>query len=89
MQAIIGLGFSAMQAIMMIEDETGTLALLGRPKKLRNGVLTCLSGFIEQVCFRFTFLHHPQATILGCNTLQTPSSWQISAIILFCGRGLS
>ena len=36
------------QAIMMIEDETGTMALLGRPKKLRTGVLTCLSGFIEQ-----------------------------------------
>ncbi len=35
---------------MMVEDESGTMALLGRPKKLRTGVLTCLSGFIEQVC---------------------------------------
>lgn len=34
---------------MMIEDESGSMALLGRPKKLRTGVLTCLSGFIEQV----------------------------------------
>lgn len=34
---------------MMVEDETGSRALLGRPKKLRTGVLTCLSGFVEQV----------------------------------------
>ena len=34
---------------MMVEDSTGQKALLGRPKKLRTGVLTCLSGFIEQV----------------------------------------
>ena len=34
---------------MMVEDTTGQKALLGRPKKLRQGVLTCLSGFIEQV----------------------------------------
>ena len=38
-----------MQAIMMVESRSGTHALLGRPKKLRTGVLTCLSGFIEQV----------------------------------------
>ena len=35
----------------MVEDTTGQKALLGRPKKLRQGVLTCLSGFIEQVIF--------------------------------------
>lgn len=34
---------------MMVEDPSGNKALLGRPKKLRPGVLTCLSGFIEQV----------------------------------------
>lgn len=34
---------------MMVEDPSGEKALLGRPKKLRQGVLTCLSGFIEQV----------------------------------------
>lgn len=36
---------------MMVEDTTGQKALLGRPKKLRQGVLTCLSGFIEQVSY--------------------------------------
>ena len=34
---------------MMVESSDGSKALLGRPKKLRGGVLTCLSGFIEQV----------------------------------------
>lgn len=48
-------GHILLQAIMMVEDPSGQKALLGRPKKLRNGVLTCLSGFIEQV----TFLTHP------------------------------
>ena len=34
---------------MLVESKDGSSALLGRPKKLRPGVLTCLSGFIEQV----------------------------------------
>ena len=33
---------------MLVESTDGNSALLGRPKKLRPGVLTCLSGFIEQ-----------------------------------------
>ena len=33
---------------MLVESPDGGRALLGRPKKLRPGVLTCLSGFIEQ-----------------------------------------
>ena len=33
---------------MLVESKDGSSALLGRPKKLRPGVLTCLSGFIEQ-----------------------------------------
>ncbi|KAK9817473.1 hypothetical protein WJX74_009806 [Apatococcus lobatus] len=36
-------------AIMLIESEDGQSALLGRSKSIRNkGILTCLSGFIEQ-----------------------------------------
>lgn len=34
---------------MMIEDISGSRALMGRPQQLQTGVLTCLSGFIEQV----------------------------------------
>ena len=35
--------------IVMVESVDGRRALLGRPKSLkRPGVLTCLSGFIEQ-----------------------------------------
>lgn len=39
----------SMQMISMVESIDGQRALLGRPKSLkRPGVLTCLSGFIEQ-----------------------------------------
>ena len=38
------------QAIMLVESMDGSRALLGRPRNLRPGVLTCLSGFIEQAC---------------------------------------
>lgn len=34
---------------MLVESEDGQSALLGRSKSIRNkGILTCLSGFIEQ-----------------------------------------
>ena len=37
------------QAIMLVESEDGQSALLGRAKSIRSkGILTCLSGFIEQ-----------------------------------------
>ncbi len=37
------------QAIMLVESEDGQSALLGRSKTIRTkGILTCLSGFIEQ-----------------------------------------
>ena len=39
-----------MQAIMLVESVDGSRALLGRSKRMRPGMLTCLSGFIEQVC---------------------------------------
>lgn len=40
---------SAMQMITLVESVDGQQALLGRPKALnRSGVLTCLSGFMEQ-----------------------------------------
>ena len=37
---------------MLVENAAGDAALLGRPRSLRGrgAVLTCLSGFIEQVC---------------------------------------
>ena len=35
---------------MMVESEDGSRALLGRSKRMRPGMMTCLSGFIEQVC---------------------------------------
>lgn len=42
------------QAIMLVENAAGDAALLGRPRSLRGrgAVLTCLSGFIEQVRVR-------------------------------------
>lgn len=40
---------TVLQMITIIESVDGQSALLGRPKSLRSGgVLTCLSGFIEQ-----------------------------------------
>ena len=40
---------AVVQMITMVESTDGQRALLGRPKSLqRSGVLTCLSGFIEQ-----------------------------------------
>lgn len=37
-----------LQAIMMVESADGTHALLGRSRGHRPGMLTCLSGFIDQ-----------------------------------------
>ncbi len=34
---------------MLVESPDGSAALLGRSKKMRPGMLTCLSGFIDQV----------------------------------------
>ena len=34
---------------MMVESVDGSRALLGRSKRMRPGMMTCLSGFIEQV----------------------------------------
>ena len=34
---------------MLVESLDGSRALLGRSKRMRPGMLTCLSGFIEQV----------------------------------------
>ena len=48
---------------MMVESSDGSKALLGRPKKLRGGVLTCLSGFIEQV--REHLVLRPAETIVS------------------------
>ena len=41
-------GGACVQMITVVESVDGSRALLGRPKTLRSGVLTCLSGFIEQ-----------------------------------------
>ena len=39
-----------MQAIMLVESADGQQVLLGRAKTIRiNSMLTCLSGFVEQV----------------------------------------
>ena len=35
---------------MLVESVDGSRALLGRSKRMRPGMMTCLSGFIEQVC---------------------------------------
>lgn len=37
-----------LQAIMMVESADGRHALLGRSRGHRPGMLTCLSGFIDQ-----------------------------------------
>ena len=37
--------------IMLVESPDGGSALLGRSKKMRPGMLTCLSGFTDQVSF--------------------------------------
>jgi hypothetical protein len=37
------------QVIMLVESPDGSAALLGRSKKIRPGMLTCLSGFVDQV----------------------------------------
>ena len=34
---------------MLVESPDGGAALLGRSKKMRAGMLTCLSGFVDQV----------------------------------------
>jgi NADH pyrophosphatase NudC (nudix superfamily) len=36
---------------MLVESPDGGSALLGRSKKMRPGMLTCLSGFTDQVSF--------------------------------------
>ena len=36
------------QAIMMVESPDGSHALLGRSRGHRPGMLTCLSGFVDQ-----------------------------------------
>ena len=48
---------------MMVESVDGSHALLGRSKRMRPGMMTCLSGFIEQVCCaRHTPLAHAAAS---------------------------
>ena len=46
---------------MMVESVDGSHALLGRSKRMRPGMMTCLSGFIEQVswsrCIHFRYDH--------------------------------
>ena len=50
-ERIMTTGRGCRQAIMLVENAAGDAALLGRPRSLRGrgAVLTCLSGFIEQV----------------------------------------
>lgn len=42
--------FANLQAIMLVESVDGSKVLLGRAKTIRHAsMLTCLSGFVEQV----------------------------------------
>ena len=58
------------QAIMLVENAAGDAALLGRPRSLRGrgAVLTCLSGFIEQVRIRCTRAY--AAAVISCSEKQ-------------------
>ncbi len=57
------------QAIMMVESVDGSRALLGRSKRMRPGMMTCLSGFIEQVFSARLASEHGRAAT--CLTLTT------------------
>ena len=49
-QDSLAYALDALQAIMLVESADGSKVLLGRAKTIRhNSMLTCLSGFVEQV----------------------------------------
>ena len=55
---------------MLVENAAGDAALLGRPRSLRGrgAVLTCLSGFIEQVRLSMCSVH--SCSVHACLEMQ-------------------